>query len=187
MKINSFFLNKILVISIPIFVALLSASKSFGTSIFDMFNHDSHNAIFESAKVDCKLCHAKDKDYNRKRVNLQGCHRCHNNPAAEVPGPNDCTMCHNSSLDTIKPRNHNGSWLRAHRSIAAQDDRRCATCHTSFFCTDCHQQRDTVRQTMHPRNFLMTHSIEARANPARCDACHISQFCTKCHTFRSLP
>lgn len=156
-------------------------------SVLDMYNHEKHTPLFEAANIKCTLCHQNSKSYNRTQVNLQGCHKCHNNPKAPMPGPSECSLCHNKTLDPIKPRNHTASWPRIHGAFATQDSQKCNICHATNFCVDCHQQRDTIRQTMHPRNFRMIHSIEARANPARCDTCHVVNFCTNCHTTRALP
>lgn len=170
-------------------IALLAAAPSLAsaTTIFDLYSHDAHYPRFEAAGVKCSLCHQNSKSYNKENVNLQGCHKCHNNPKAPYPGPNDCSMCHNKSIDPIKPRNHTASWPRIHGAFAVQDSEKCNICHSPNFCTDCHQQRDTIRQTMHPRNYRFVHSIEARANPARCSTCHSVTFCTNCHTTKVLP
>lgn len=157
------------------------------TTIYDMYSHEAHNERFEAGGVKCSLCHQNDNSYNRAKVNLQGCHKCHNNPKAPYPGPNECGMCHNKGMEPFKPRTHTASWPRIHGAFAIQDSDKCTICHSTNFCVDCHQQRDTIRQTMHPRNYRMVHSIEARANPARCDTCHVVNFCDGCHMTRTLP
>lgn len=167
-------------------LAILPAAAG-AMDIFDLYNHEMHNSLFEAGNVKCSLCHQNDKSYTRAKVNLQGCHKCHNNPKAAMPGPNACGLCHNKSMDPIKPKSHSASWPRIHGAFAVQDSQKCTTCHSTNYCVDCHQQRDTIRQTMHPRNYQFVHSIEARANPARCDTCHTVTFCDTCHTTRTLP
>lgn len=180
-------MKQLLLTTMVVVAVLATGTPARALTIYEMFNHEKHNDFFEAGKVTCKLCHQNDKSYNRAQVNLQGCHKCHNNPKAVLAGPNDCGMCHNKSMDPFKPRNHAASWPRIHGAFAVQDSQKCNICHSTNFCVDCHQQRDSIRQTMHPRNYKFVHSIEARANPARCDTCHVVNFCTNCHTTRTLP
>jgi hypothetical protein len=145
---NRFFI--IIFVQVVASIALVSGAFG-GMTIFEMFNHEKHTALFGD-QFACTKCHAGSKDYNKKRVFLN-CHACHNNPKAAMAGPGDCSLCHNSSITPFEPRSHKGNWKRSHGQIAAQDGQKCNRCHTAFFCADCHQQRDTIRQTMHPRNY----------------------------------
>ena len=52
--------------------------------LLELYNHESHNEIFQAANFDCKNCHPNDKSFTRSKVDLTGCHKCHNtsNPPA---------------------------------------------------------------------------------------------------------
>ncbi|MBI2343758.1 MAG: hypothetical protein HYV02_05460 [Deltaproteobacteria bacterium] len=169
-------------------LALSAPAKETRMHLIDMFDHAMHTQIFEGAEsFDCTLCHRTDDSYNREKVDLRGCHMCHNNPKAPIPANNDCSMCHGATVQPIRPKNHTKGWRSIHPVMAKQDAKNCAACHQVAFCIDCHQQRDTVRQTRHLRNFRFFHSVEARANPASCDRCHTVVFCTNCHQQRGIP
>lgn len=152
---------------------------------FDLYDHDMHNAFFESANVACETCHADPDSFaDHSKINRMGCHFCHNSPKPLFDGATqDCTVCHQKGLP--KPPSHRTNWITKHQVYAKTNPDSCTTCHTNAeFCITCHKARDSVKQTLHGRNFRFFHSIEARANPRKCEACHTVDFCQKCHSGR---
>lgn len=152
---------------------------------FDIYPHEMHTALFESASFSCDNCHKDPASFgDRTKVNRLGCHICHNNPSPPVPGSQDCNRCHPNG-QFPKPESHKVDWLKKHQAYAKQDPKYCTQCHSNaMFCMDCHQKRETIEQRVHKRNWKFYHSIEARANPRKCDACHTVNYCQECHAGR---
>lgn len=172
-----------LIAGVIFFCPRLEARKKKMTP-FDIFNHDSHTKLFEAVSFACDNCHVDPESYGKlEKLNKKGCHICHNNPDAPVPGPSDCKMCHADGFP--KPESHRAGWVAKHQAYAKSDPKSCQQCHSNqMFCIDCHGRRDTIRERGHRRNFKFFHSIEARANPRACDACHSVAYCQDCHAGR---
>ena len=149
----------------------------------DFFNHEKHTPLFEGAKFSCENCHADPASYgDREKINKQGCHLCHNSPNPPLPGPTECTTCHEGG-QFPEPESHKVDWLNKHQSYAKQDSAMCTQCHENqMFCINCHERRDTVQEQVHKRNFKLFHAITARANPRKCATCHKVDYCTECHS-----
>ena len=80
------------------------------------------------------------------------------------------------------PNSHKSDWLNKHQSYSKSDSRSCKSCHNSYFCINCHENRDSIQELVHRRNFKFYHSITARNNPRKCDVCHKPSYCNDCHT-----
>lgn len=162
-----------------------AAAKKKKSSPYDVYNHEMHNSIFESAKHPCESCHADPLSYgNRDKINKQGCHACHNSSTPVMPVKKECVVCHSGGFP--KPASHRVSWISKHQSYAKNDAASCVECHPNqMFCMDCHSRRDTITERVHRRNYEFYHSIEARANPHKCASCHSVAYCQKCHEGRA--
>lgn len=102
----------------------------------------------------------------------------------------DCNSCHKS--EGIAP-NHDGDWIRNHRTLAAKAGSNCAQCHTQAYCLDCHKgggiKGDLTIETFgrdyapksHRSDFVNLHPIKALDNPQSCYRCHDQKYCTQCH------
>ena len=102
----------------------------------------------------------------------------------------ECNDCHKA--EGIAP-NHDADWLRSHRTLAKQSNRKCAECHNQSWCLDCHKGgginadlstenfgRDFVPKS-HRSDFITIHPIKALDNPQTCYRCHDQKYCTACH------
>lgn len=102
----------------------------------------------------------------------------------------ECNDCHKA--EGIAP-NHDGDWVRSHRTLVKQSPNNCAQCHNQSFCLDCHKGgginadlsaenfgRDFAPKS-HRSDFITIHPIKAQDNPQTCYRCHDQKFCTACH------
>ena len=93
----------------------------------------------------------------------------------------ECNSCHKD--EGIAP-NHDGDWVRSHRTLASKAGSYCAQCHDQSFCLDCHQggginadvsvatyNRDYIPKS-HRSDFVNIHPIKALDNPQTCYRCH---------------
>jgi hypothetical protein len=110
-----------------------------------------------------------------------------------------CTECHeDGQKGTLKPYatfSHTPSFVRNHRFYAGTDDRLCASCHKSSFCTDCHTNKVEMkpstrygyrpdREMPHRGNYMTVHKIDGKLDPASCYRCHgrnNNERCIACH------
>ncbi len=111
----------------------------------------------------------------------------------------NCAECHEDqqkgTMKAFNAFNHTRSFVKSHRYYAASDDRLCATCHKSSFCTDCHSNKVEMkpstrfgdrpdREMQHRGNFMTMHKIEGKLDPASCYRCHgraNNERCVACH------
>jgi hypothetical protein len=103
----------------------------------------------------------------------------------------ECNSCHKT--EGIAP-NHDGDWLRGHRTLAAKPGSNCSQCHTQAFCLDCHKGgginaelkpegfRRDFAPSSHRSDFISIHPIKALDNPQTCYRCHEQKQCTQCHS-----
>jgi hypothetical protein len=162
------------------------------------FTHKKHLA----RNIDCAQCHGQiDKLELATRDNLPrmaGCFTCHNmSGAAQGDAKSECTTCHLtqpdgrlvtafSGGDLVPPRwlhnaGHSADWIERHKQIAANDSAFCGSCHSSQYCTDCHDGKVRPRK-VHPNDWLSMHPQAARQDNPRCVSCHQQQtFCADCH------
>jgi hypothetical protein len=111
----------------------------------------------------------------------------------------NCAECHeDQQKGTMKAFNafsHTQSFVKNHRFYASSDDRLCATCHKSSFCSDCHTNKTELkpsskygnrpdRELPHRGSYLTLHKIEGKLDPASCYRCHgraNNGRCVACH------
>jgi hypothetical protein len=162
------------------------------------FTHKKHLA----RNIQCGQCHGQiDKLELATRDHLPrmaGCFTCHNmSGAAQGDAKSECTVCHTaqpdgrlvtafSSGDLLPPRwlhnaGHTADWLERHKQIAANDSAFCGSCHTSKYCTDCHDGKVRPRK-VHPNDWISMHPQAAKQDNPRCVSCHQQQtYCADCH------
>jgi hypothetical protein len=131
--------------------------------------------------VSAKLVH---NDYFRRFHRLQAqkddalCGFCHRDfPNVPV---DKCAGCHSS----MEPRSHVAArWAdQWHGRQVALDRQQCAVCHTSSFCSKCHDQ--VLPRSHNPLQTWIAggHRQAARLNLRSCFTCHdFQQTCAECH------
>jgi hypothetical protein len=168
-------------------------------------NHDdpewirSHGSAAAKAIQDCANCHVQES--------CTGCHRPLA-PAAvsELPVERVEAPARGVTLPNAFPPGHGAGFLIEHRTAAATDNPRCATCHTEDLCASCHTTgmpdlagaaagarpratgpvsrtgRDSGTPGFHERNYLARHAADAYARDLDCASCHSQEvFCRSCH------
>ena len=103
----------------------------------------------------------------------------------------ECNDCHVGQ--GIAP-NHDATWLRSHRLLAARGASNCNECHQQVMCLDCHTgggidaqlstnnyKRDYVPRS-HRNDFLEIHPLKAKTSPQSCNRCHDRRYCSSCHS-----
>jgi hypothetical protein len=76
---------------------------------------------------------------------------------------------------------HPAYFAENHGGAAAADQPRCASCHATTFCIDCHDASRTP--VFHEANFIARHGVDAYARESDCAACHNTEtFCRACHS-----
>lgn len=183
---------------VPLTAVLMVSALAWGSgggSIFDRFDHATHEASLAKAKVACVDCHAVGaakpgaSDVELAAVWLtppaSACHECH------APGegglgsgngvgraPRACGTCHSP---IPRPESHGAGWLDHHGPDAVATDASCQECHSRSSCVNCHDRRENTTWKVHDASWLTAHGIVARADPASCDSCHVKSECTTCH------
>lgn len=152
--------------------------------------------------IQCGQCHGQIAELElatREQLpRMAGCFTCHNmSGAARGDAKGTCVTCHLShpdgrlqtaftSGDLVPPQwlhnaAHTADWIERHKTVAADDSAFCGSCHTSKYCTDCHDGRVRPRK-VHPNDWLSMHPQAARQDNPRCVSCHQQQtFCADCH------
>jgi hypothetical protein len=126
----------------------------------------------------------------------QGCGTCHTS--------NDCRSCHIQPVpgavsalperaDVVAPgaqvvgrtpvSHESMFFIEAHATLAAANERSCATCHEESFCVSCHDA-PTANEGggYHPPAFVSMHAASAFGRDSDCATCHSTQvFCRQCH------
>ena len=102
----------------------------------------------------------------------------------------ECNSCHKG--EGIAP-NHDGDWIRNHRTVAIKSSNNCGECHDQAYCLDCHKGggigadfkgegfRRDIAPKSHRSDFISIHPIVAVNNPQTCYRCHDSKQCSECH------
>jgi hypothetical protein len=137
---------------------------------------DAHQV--QAAPERCNSCHTTDD-----------CRTCH---IAIVPAIVEAlperanTVAPGVMLEPRSPDTHESVFfMEAHPTLAASDDRSCATCHVETFCVECHDA--APGGGYHPGGFVARHSAEAFGREAECADCHSPQlFCRECHSEAGL-
>jgi hypothetical protein len=158
------------------------------------FSHRAHVALGSR----CQDCHG-----DLRRVGLatrldlpamRQCFACHREGGAASAA---CATCHLTEPDGVLRTRFDEGWLNPpawmtglhhdadfwvnHRTVAAENGARCATCHRERDCIECHDGRLRDRRT-HPNDYVTLHPAEARQAPDRCTGCHrAATFCEACH------
>jgi hypothetical protein len=162
------------------------------------FPHKKHLA----RNIQCGQCHGQIEQLElatREQLpRMAGCFACHNmSGAAQGEAKSACSNCHVarpdgrlvtsfSTGDLVPPRwlhnaGHSADWIERHKSIAADDSAFCGSCHSSNYCTDCHDGKVRNRK-VHPNDWISMHPQAARQDNPRCVSCHQEQtFCADCH------
>jgi len=106
-------------------------------------------------------------------------------PPHELWDRGDCSSCH----DGEAPKHHTETdWLRGHGRSRGAEPERCAACHPSEECQECHERAPDS----HTPGFLrpgaagpdrQRHAVLARLNPGGCAVCHLQLHadCSPCH------
>lgn len=120
-------------------------------------------------------------------------------PEALGEGRPDCTECHEEQIKGVsKPTatfKHTTEFIRQHRLYASQDEKLCALCHRTSFCTTCHANEQEIkpsvllgnrpdRELPHRGDYLTLHMIDGKADPTSCYRCHgrmNNEKCVTCH------
>lgn len=146
----------------------------------------AHAAHYEK-DVECKACHGDIANDDNKllprhkyMLSAEACMDCH----AKRELSADCSTCHKSYGQTLKPDSHKADWLVQHgvESLLTgknEHGKSCSTCHTENDCMECH----TTQSPRDHTNFWRQqgHGIEAGMNRERCLACHQQDSCVRCH------
>ena len=162
------------------------------------FTHKKHLA----RNIQCGQCHGQIEELElatRDQLpRMAGCFTCHNmSGAAQGEAKGACNNCHLvkgdgkmmtsfATGDLMPPRwlhnaGHSADWIERHKTIAADDSAFCGSCHTSSYCTDCHDGKVRPRK-VHPNDWISMHPQAARQDNPRCVSCHQQQtFCADCH------
>lgn len=165
------------------------------------FSHAAHAA----QGMACVQCHGEVGEValaSRAQLpRMRACLTCHKGEGPALPGTSQapsgaCATCHltrggkmitqfaSGSLEPpawLGGAEHDPDWLRRHASVAGNDSRFCANCHSESSCAACHDGRVRPRN-VHPNDFLSMHPVAARQNDASCTSCHRQQsFCLSCH------
>lgn len=84
------------------------------------------------------------------------------------------------AAESVKPDDHNTSWISLHGKAAKVDEASCLACHDERVeCIACHED-------MAPRSHSIAwvqknHGLESRWNRNSCAVCHREDFCSECH------
>jgi hypothetical protein len=161
------------------------------------FNH----ALHMRKGAQCEDCHAMDGVRLATTLQLpreSDCLQCHDGFGAT----DRCGACHptessgrlatramdDRALPALVPRGssswgmaHDLAFVEDHGSVAKTQAKRCESCHSDQFCTDCHT--GGIRpMRIHSGDYLTVHAMDARAKTQDCQACHRTQsFCMGCH------
>ena len=110
-----------------------------------------------------------------------------------------CSECHEDqqkgTMKSFASFNHSAVFVKNHGHYAATDDRLCASCHKSSFCTDCHTNKTEIKPSLlygnrpdrelpHRGNYMTLHKIEGKLDPSSCYRCHgrsNNERCMACH------
>ncbi|MCY3001581.1 MAG: cytochrome c3 family protein [Planctomycetota bacterium] len=143
------------------------------------FPHERHT----EAGLDCSACHAgfeANADVTSvPRASMASCTDCH----VERKVANECSTCHTTLREDVKPATHSAVWMRQHGSTvrggseATADS--CSICHQESSCTTCHLATQPQNHTDYWR--LRGHGISASLDRASCATCHRDDSCVRCH------
>ena len=111
------------------------------------------------------------------------CYACHQNVAAAATRE-QCVSCH----QIMKPVSHSARWKDdIHGKYAALDRRTCATCHTTDYCSRCHNELPNSHLPL-PVFKNGGHANLAALNERSCLTCHTFQnTCASCHARQLTP
>ena len=85
------------------------------------------------------------------------------------------------SVESMKPENHDASWIKLHGQSSKANIDECIMCHTERdACIRCHQ--DTPPRNHTPSWNRRGHGLESKWNRDKCMTCHSNDFCQDCHT-----
>jgi hypothetical protein len=161
-------------------------------------NHKIHLA----RNIQCAQCHGRVDELElatRDQLpRMAGCFTCHALPApSRGDARGDCEACHLtdpagqmltsfSTGDLMPPlwlhgAGHTPDWLERHKQVAGGNSSLCGSCHTSSYCTDCHDGKIRPRD-VHPDDWISMHAQAARQDNPRCVSCHqLQTYCGDCH------
>ena len=191
------------------------------------FDHVAHAGLTRRAgdSLDCLSCHGVGADRDARPwmvvqrappAECIGCH-AHEAPAHFATGAR-CETCHvplvraaaltDSALAAFpKPPTHDApTWITDHKTSAAANLQRCATCHSRESCARCHVNATTLaaitslgsdqrvarlvrgRSPVYPTpsthtrgDFASRHGSLATTRIATCANCHAQPSCQTCH------
>lgn len=184
--------KKLIWLFVALTIVLVGCTKFYYQTPYVKFNHEEHVSVLFEEKKDCFYCHKLpdietliNQESNFKiSADLKidnTCHTCHKDAGTKLASaPQNCYVCHDN-LKTLKPEDHLPQWTKLHAVPATLERDSCSTCHSDWFCENCHSMQYSKDNYRHSRAFKLTHSVEAKIDPASCDSCHRVSFCTSCH------
>ena len=138
-----------------------------------------------------------------EREGVAECVTCHETDALSIiPSVEVCQPCHEGvdldDTDLGPTKTHTPLWIKQHGRDSSEPGAQCQSCHTLFFCTECHEggelapdlTKRSVRTESVPRShtsrFRIVHPLKATgAQIEECFTCHAEEFCSDCHdTYR---
>lgn len=184
------------------------------------FLHTVHPNLLKNAgdsALACRACHSRPGGQRMEvttSIQLSTCFSCHAHKATQHHVDADCKRCHVplarsgfslSRIEAIKPppdHMQKGFLNGGHGVEAAQNDARCATCHTRERCASCHVDTDykeiqaipaaapgmelppAKAQYPEPKSHTDKHWLTkhgGQASRAACATCHTQDDCQACH------
>jgi hypothetical protein len=117
-------------------------------------------------------------DHAQAAADAPRCARCHREVSPSAGSTSSCQQCHQFMM----PRDHRVTWRELdHGAESSAAPTRCAVCHTTNYCTSCHQQ---APRSHAGGNYRDNHAATARVNVRACITCHqVARDCTGsgCH------
>lgn len=112
------------------------------------------------------------------------CFACHQNVVPSAAAREQCNSCHL----IMRPASHTARWKDdIHGKYAALDRQTCATCHTTDYCSRCHNELPNSHLPL-PVFKNGGHATLAVLNRRSCFTCHTFQnTCAACHASALTP
>lgn len=134
---------------------------------------ESHGSVAGAGAATCSTCHVRE--------DCTSCHESGAPKAVQAMVSAASASAPGVGVERRAPASHASPFfMKDHEALAGADGAYCTTCHTTDFCSSCH---DGSRSSgFHPANFMASHPAEAYADRLECSTCHNAQaFCRQCH------
>ena len=147
-------------------------------STFDHGNMTDWPLTGSHVQTSCVACHSAGQ-YADTPDACQFCHMSDyndaNNPDHSGEGyPQDCTMCHNTTVWDPSPFNHDNQYFPVYTGEHRNEWQTCTDCHLgggnmdTFSCTHCHEHRQSRMDSEHQDEDVQDYVWESSA----CFFCH---------------